>query len=152
MHAPEAWLPEFHVAQEKIRRFLSEVYGAASFYENGGARQEVPHAHLHGLPFQPTLPEGWEGQGYVELIRGWDDARKEVEALGHYFYLETAGGCFLIRKYGKVLRHVRGQLARQTLGWEPGGGPRRKPPRGGEELVEATVAAWRRWTATDPAS
>lgn len=146
MHAPADWMPDFHAAQTRMRAFLTEHYGAAAFYENGGARQEVPHAHLHGLPYDPSVPAEWEQKGHVARIAGWEEARAAVEGEGHYFYLETSGGRYLIRKYGRVLKNVRGQLVAQT-------GARVDPLtgrmlRGGPEMVAATRAAWDDWTAS----
>lgn len=145
MHAPLAWMPEFVVAQNLVRSFLRETFGHATFYENGGARQEVPHAHLHGLPFRPEIPAVWTTDGWIEPIAGWDDARRERERAGHYFYLETDEGRWLVRRYGKVLNGVRGQLIGQTeASLDPETG---KMMRGGAEMVAETAALWNAWHA-----
>lgn len=145
MHAPLAWMPEFYAAQERVRSFLQAIFGQAAFYENGGARQEVPHAHLHGLPFAPEIPAAWMTDGWIEPIAGWEDARRERERTGHYFYLETDEGRWLVRRYGKVLKGVRGQLVGQTeASVDPESG---KMARGGPEMVAQTVALWHSWEA-----
>src|SRR5688572_33416806 len=99
MEAPAEWAEELARAQELVRRFLVETFGAAAFYENGGARQQVAHAHLHGLPFHPCVKRKWLQQGKLERVEGWPEARREKEEAGHYFYLEPADGSFLIREY-----------------------------------------------------
>jgi diadenosine tetraphosphate (Ap4A) HIT family hydrolase len=143
MHAPQARMDEFVAAQARVRDFLLAEFGAAAFYENGGARQEVPHAHLHGLPFAPELPSRWLEKGRVRPIAGWDAARAACEQEGRYFYLETAAGAFLIRDYSHVLSRVRRQLVGQTeADWDPATGKMR---RGGPEMVAATAARWRQW-------
>lgn len=144
MSAPREWMPEFHEAQERIRRFLIETFGAAAFYENGAARQEVPHAHLHGLPFTPEVPEGWVAAGYVERIPDWEAARQEFERAGYYFYLEAGGERYLVRRYKFVLKRVRGQLVGQTearLDAETG-----EMVRGGADVVARTIQLWQRWS------
>jgi diadenosine tetraphosphate (Ap4A) HIT family hydrolase len=141
MHAPEAWTLELVEAQERARRFLRETFGAAAFYENGGHRQEVFHAHLHGLPFRPAVPDDWADRGWVRRVAGWDDARRERERAGFYFYLETDDGCWLIADaaYKPVRRHLRAELAAQTGARLD---PRREMVRGGPELVQRTVDLW----------
>lgn len=141
MHAPEAWLPEFRAAEERVRQFLIDRFGAATFYENGGARQMVQHAHLHGLPFRPHIKRKWLESGKLERIQGWEDARREKEREGHYFYLETEEGCFLLRRYKAMMDRVRKQLVGQTeAALDPKTG---KMLRGGPEMVARTVALWR---------
>ncbi|HTE20854.1 MAG TPA: HIT domain-containing protein [Armatimonadota bacterium] len=145
MHAPAEWMPEFRAAHERVRQFLLHTSGKAAFYENGGARQEVPHAHLHGLPFDPNIPAAWVREGSAELIGGWDAARREQEQAGYYFYLETGESIYLVRRYKYVLKRVRAQLLEQTEArLEPSTG---KMARGGAEMVERTRELWRRWSS-----
>jgi diadenosine tetraphosphate (Ap4A) HIT family hydrolase len=140
MHAPAEWLPELRAAQERVRSFLLRLYGAAAFYENGGARQQVPHAHLHGFPFRPHVKRRWLEEGKAERISGWEEARREKERSGHYFYLETGDGCFLIRRYGFMLRRIKAQLVRHTdAALDPDTG---KMLRGGPAQAARTVRAW----------
>ena len=144
MHAPLEWMPEFTAAHERVRRFLLQTFGKAAFYENGGARQEVPHAHLHGLPFNPEVPAGWVNEGAVDVIGGWDDARREREQKGHYFYLETSASVYLVRRYKYVLKRVRAQLLDQTEArLDPATG---KMARGGPEMVARTRELWAQWS------
>ena len=144
MHAPAAWMGEFEAAQERVRAFLLNTFNSAAFYENGGKRQEVPHAHLHGLPFSPQVPADWLEAGFVERISGWQDARREREQAGHYFYLETREDRCLVRRYKYVLKRVRAQLVGQTearVEAETG-----KMTRGGADMVNRTRELWRRWS------
>lgn len=144
MHAPAAWQAEFEAAQERVRRFLLETFGHAAFYENGGARQEVPHAHLHGLPFSPHVKQKWLETEKLERIQDWKDARREKEAAGHYFYLETVEGRFLIRRYRFVLTRVRNQLLDRTeASLDPVTGKMR---RGGPDMVARTRELWQSWS------
>lgn len=146
MRVPREWEPEFHAAQERVRCFLRDTFGRAAFYENGGARQEVPHAHLHGLPFAPRVPAKWLAEEYLVQIPDWDAARQESERVGYYFYLETGEGRYLVRRYKFVLKRVREQLVGQTearLDPETG-----KMVRGGPEMVSRTVQLWQRWSHT----
>jgi diadenosine tetraphosphate (Ap4A) HIT family hydrolase len=141
MHAPADGMPEFLAAEERMRSFLLRAFGKATFYENGGARQVVPHAHLHGLPFHPAIKPKWLEKGYLDAIGSWEDARRECEAVGHYFYLETPDGRYLIRRYKKVLDAVRDQLVGQTEARvQPDTG---KMIRGGAEMVARTRELWR---------
>lgn len=144
MSATPEWMPEFYEAQERMRQFLLHTFGSAAFYENGGARQEVPHAHLHGLPFRPRVPDDWLAAGYLDRIPDWDAARQEFERVGYYFYLETGGERYLVRRYKFVLNQVRGQLVGQT---EARIDPETdKMVRGGAEMVAQTVQLWQRWS------
>jgi diadenosine tetraphosphate (Ap4A) HIT family hydrolase len=145
MHAPAEWRAEFEAAHALMRRFLVDTFGKAAFYENGGARQEVPHAHLHGLPFRPVVPQKWLKGGRLERIEGWADARKECERSGFYFYLEADEERYLVRSYGYVLSRVRGQLVDQTeAAVDPYTG---KMLRGGAEMVARTEELWRGWAS-----
>lgn len=140
MHAPAEWLPELRAAQERVRMFLRNRFGAAAFFENGGSRQQVPHAHLHGFPFRPQVRRKWLREGKVARIDGWEDARREKEAAGHYFYLETDEGCYLVRRYGFVMKRIKGQLVAQTeAAFDPETG---RLARGGPEMVRRTRELW----------
>jgi diadenosine tetraphosphate (Ap4A) HIT family hydrolase len=143
MDAPPKWLEEFARAQDLVRAFLLATFGRAAFYENGGARQQVPHAHLHGLPFHPRVKRKWLKGGKLEAVAGWPEARREKEEAGRYFYLETADGSFLIREYAFVLKRVRDQLFDQTeASVDPETGKMR---RGGPEMVRRTREMWIDW-------
>jgi hypothetical protein len=143
MHAPKAYLDEFRTAHERMRQFLLATSGRAAFYENGARNQEVPHAHLHGLPFEPRLPPEWLRTGALQSIASWRDAREERKRQGYYFYLETAAGQFLVKSYKQVLAGVRNQLVDQTEARiDPTSG---KMVRGGTEMVARTVGLWREW-------
>ncbi len=145
MSVPDAWLPEFHAARERVRDFLRETFGHAAFYENGGKRQQVPHAHLHGLPFEPEVPETWARLGAVRRVEDWGAVRQEWDRRGFYFFLEGEAGGWLIadESYKPVLRAVKEQVLRQTdARQDPETG---KMARGGPEMVERTRALWEQW-------
>lgn len=148
MHAPREWMPEFAEAQRSICRFLRDTFGAATFYENGAKHQEVPHAHLHGLPFDPVIDPDWLRERKLERISGWEDARRECEREGHYFYLETGSGSYLIRKYKFVLRRVRSQLLDQTEATQDA--DTGKMARGGPDMIQQTARLWRAWQQAAP--
>jgi len=109
--------PEFLLAQARVRRFLHETFGAASFFEHGGGeRQDVPHAHLHGFPLAATLPPPLRDNSGLQPVRDWLDVRQEWVQSGHYVYVETGEGRFLIPDacYDLLLDDLRHQLATQT--------------------------------------
>jgi len=143
MHAPRAWMDEFLQVQARMRAFLHATFGSAAFYENGARRQEVPHAHLHGLPFTPDLPARWFAAEDLEQVSSWLEVRRERKRVGYYFYLETERGVFLIRSYHEVLRGVRDQLVGQTEArLDPNTG---RMSRGGPEMVTRTRQLWGEW-------
>jgi diadenosine tetraphosphate (Ap4A) HIT family hydrolase len=148
MHAPAQWLEDLAAAQAQARRFLIEVFGAASFLENGGRRQEVPHAHLHGVPFAATVPEAWLAEGMLRRVPGWPAVRAEVERAGAYVFIETSDGCYLLQRdadYGRLLYALRRQIVDQTPAeFDPSAG---QLLRGGPGMVEQTVGLWRTWAA-----
>ena len=138
--------PEFLRAQARVRRFLQETFGAASFVEHGsGERQDVPHAHLHGLPFAAALPQPLRDNSGLQPVRDWFDVRQEWVRLGHYIYVETGEGRFLIpdASYDLLLDDLRRQLAAQT---EATIDPRtRVLVRLGPAVVERTRQTWKEW-------
>ncbi len=145
MHAPAKWLPEFEEAQHQLRRFLHIHFGRAAFYENGARRQEVPHAHLHGLPFDPVIPDEWIQGEALEPVESWAGVRQERKRRGFYFYLETDRGRFLVRSYQYIMRGVRDQLVGQTEArLDP---ETSKMLRGGPEIVARTRELWENWSA-----
>jgi len=92
MHAPSHHMTEFEAAQQHARRFLYDVFGKASFMENGNIHQEVRHAHLHSVPITLLLPEFWLDEGLVQSISDWPAVRQQYEKAGHYTYIETGAG------------------------------------------------------------
>lgn len=143
MSVKRARLGEFQAGVNLVSRFLHDCFGRAAFYENGGKRQEVPHAHLHGLPFEPQIDEQWVREGWLSPTDDWRGARKEWKRRGHYFYVATGGRGYLIHKYRKSLDAIRRQLVDQTEArFDP---DRRHMLRGGPETVCATQELWRRW-------
>lgn len=151
MHAPAAWLAEFEAAQERMQRFLQDVFGRATFWENGGKRQEVPHAHLHGVPFDPGVETGWPGRRVLRRVEGWPEVREERERRGYYFYLETGTGRYVFRRDGWELKWVRLQLYRQVLAQTEARANLRRGRlvRGGPEMVARTGELWRKWSGRD---
>ncbi len=148
MHAPAAWTTELEAAQTLVRRFLVDVFGAASFLENGGARQEVPHAHLHGVPFAARVPPDWLLTGVVRRVDDWDVVRRDCERRGSYMLLETPAGRYLLARdadYGRLLYTVRKQIVDQTPAeFDPAAG---ELLRGGPGMVAHTVGLWQTWQA-----
>lgn len=139
-----------------VRRFLTEVYSAPTFFEHGVFRQTVFHAHLHAMPFGPVA---WdllgmaEGSGGVpslgqETIRAWYARR------GHYFYLETPGDATgasapqaailppEMGVYGRALSTLR-QLSNAREGWSPP--PLRYATRAPK--LRTLAEAWHAWRA-----
>jgi diadenosine tetraphosphate (Ap4A) HIT family hydrolase len=148
MHAPAAWTAELGAAQAVVRRFLLEVFGTATFLENGAARQEVPHAHLHAVPFAAHVPPGWVSSGIVRRVGDWEAVRRECERCGAYMLLETAEGRYLLADdadYGRLLYLVRKQIVDQTPAeFDPAAG---ELLRGGPGMVAHTVGLWQTWQA-----
>ncbi len=146
MHAPEAWTEELDAAQALVRRFLIEVFGSATFLENGGARQEVPHAHLHGVPFAAQVPPDWLLTGVLRLVDDWDAVRRECERRGAYALLETPAGRYVLGRdedYGRLIYAVRRQIVAQTPAeFDPNAG---ELLRGGPGMVAHTVGLWQTW-------
>jgi diadenosine tetraphosphate (Ap4A) HIT family hydrolase len=113
--APTAWLHELEAAQERVRRFLLETFARYSFWENGGQRKEVPHAHLHGIPVEFSIdPNRFEGR--VREVHAWADVRCEAVGVERYAYAETGRGRYFIPEdqYWPVLDLVRRQTIAQT--------------------------------------
>ncbi len=136
-------LGEFQAGVNLVSRFLHHCFGSAAFYENGGKRQDVPHAHLHGLPFEPRIEECWVSAGWLTPTDNWRGARREWKEQGHYFYVETGGQGYLIRKYRKSLGAIRRQLVEQTgARVDPN---RQRMLRCGPETVRETQELWRQW-------
>ena len=153
---PAALEEEFLTLKETIRRFLTEVYRAPTFFEHGVFRQTVYHAHLHAMPFGPANMEleamavGSGGQP----LRSLDDLRAWYATRGQYFTLETpndpANGAAPqaaifppeMGVYGRALTTIR-QLTNAREGWSP---PQLRHAARGPKL-RALAQAWRAWRA-----
>ena len=150
MHAPLEQLGEFEAAQAQARRFLYEVFGRASFYENGNTpQQDVHHAHLHGLPFTALLPDGLIDLDLVQSMTGWQAVRQRCEQEGSYTYLESGAGRFLLQDQENILtllNIIRKQVAAQ-VGTEidTGSGELK---RSGAETTVHTIQLWQAWAQT----
>jgi diadenosine tetraphosphate (Ap4A) HIT family hydrolase len=146
MHAPAEWLAELEAAQDQARRFLVDVFGAASWLENGGRRQEVAHAHLHGVPFAAHVPPEWLAEGVLRRVADWEGVRRALARDGAYVFVETAEGRFVLERdadYGRLLYEMRRQIVEQTPAeFDPAAG---ELLRGGPGMVEQTVGLWRTW-------
>ena len=146
MHAPIAQMAEFETAQHQARRFLYDIFGRASFMENGSINQEVPHAHLHSLPFTLLLPDSWLEEGILQSVAGWQAVRQKYEQVGHYSYAESgAGRCVLQddENYPLVLNLVRSQLVTQTEAQMSQGKTALK--RSGADMTADTIRLWQAW-------
>ena len=147
MHAPAAWTAELDTAQALVRRFLTEVFGAASFLENGGARQEVPHAHLHGVPFAAQVPPEWLADGVLRPADDWEVVRRDCQRRGYYALLETPAARYLLARdadYGRLLFAMRRQIVAQTPAEL---GPAGELLRGGPGMIANTIGLWQTWQA-----
>jgi diadenosine tetraphosphate (Ap4A) HIT family hydrolase len=144
--APTAWLQELEATQDKVRRFLLETFGRYSFWENGGQRKEVPHAHLHGIPVELSI-DLTRFEGRVREVSAWDDLRREVVGVERYAYAETGRGRYFIPEdqYWPVLDLVRRQTAAQTEGQLTDDALVRYGP----EVVARTQALWSAWASGD---
>jgi diadenosine tetraphosphate (Ap4A) HIT family hydrolase len=146
MRAPAECLPELEAAQERVRAFLLSTFGRASFFENGGRKQEVFHAHLHGLPMDARAP-----RFLARPVTSWQQVRSECERTGFYFYAESRWGRYVGRGrlalllHALSLRYVVSQLVEQTEA-------RRDSKtgdlvRGGAAMIARTVELWQQWSA-----
>jgi diadenosine tetraphosphate (Ap4A) HIT family hydrolase len=83
MHAPEHDMEDFSAIQQQMRQFQLDQFGKVAFFENGGINQEVPHAHLHAMPLNLTIPEEMIEQGIFKRLSGWEEVREECQNTGH---------------------------------------------------------------------
>jgi len=150
MHAPAEHLHELEIAQGQARRFLLDNFGKASFLENGGIHQEVPHAHLHGVPFALSVPSHWIERGLLTRVEKWEDVWQERERTGHYCYVETSAGRFILRQheeYSTLLHEIRSQLVLQTAAEiDPVLGVLK---RSGQETMKETIRIWKAWAGDE---
>lgn len=147
MHAPIEQRNELEAAQHQARQFLYDNFGKVSFYENGNTtHQDVPHAHLHGVPFSVSIPDNWLEQGFLQRAASWQAVWQECERVGHYTYFETDAGRFTLQnedKHELLLNTIRAQLAMQTEAEIDRGTGAMK--RGSAEMVTRTIQCWRAW-------
>ncbi len=149
MSVPLARLPILEHAKHQAYRFLSDVFGKASFLENGENYQEILHAHLHCLPIAPSITK----TSILHQIKSLDEVWFEYEKVGNYCYLETATGRFIVSQnseYVTLLAEIRTQITKQTnaqVDRSTGGLLRGRP-----QMVKETVQLWKEWcqkTETD---
>jgi diadenosine tetraphosphate (Ap4A) HIT family hydrolase len=149
MHAPIEQLSELEFAQCQARQFLLDNFGRASFLENGGVRQEVPHAHLHSVPVTASIPPSWIERGILKRVEHWRDVWREREQTGHYCYVETAEGRFVLRGDSEdelLLNEMRSQVIAQTTAEiDPETGALK---RGDRDMVTETIRVWKTWAQT----
>jgi hypothetical protein len=114
--------------------------------ENGAVRQEVPHAHLHAMPFTPTLSRDWVDGSALKKMKNWEDVWQECEQAGSYCYFETNDERYILNQndqYQVLLKEMRIQLIAQTaVEIAPGMEGIR---RGGKEMVDETMRIWKVW-------
>jgi diadenosine tetraphosphate (Ap4A) HIT family hydrolase len=146
MHAPAKYLRELGVAQDWARRFLLDNFGKASFWENGGIHQEVPHAHLHGMPFAPLLSRHWIDENILKRMEKWEDVWQVCKQAGSYCYVETHAGRYVLNRddqYQILLNEMRAQLIAQIAAEiDPSMTMLR---RGGKAMMDETVSIWKAW-------
>lgn len=147
MHAPIEQLNELEAAQHQARQFLHDNFGKVSFYENGNTiHQEVPHAHLHAVPFAVSMSDGWLEQGVLQQATSWQAVWQECERVGHYTYFETNARRFVLQnddQYELLLNAIRPQLTMQTgaeIDRSTG-----EMKRGSAEMVTRTIQRWQAW-------
>jgi diadenosine tetraphosphate (Ap4A) HIT family hydrolase len=78
---------EFESLKSLIGGFITQHYGALTFWENGVFGQSVPHAHLHAISvsFDPYLYTD-KGAPFSDLA-----AMQAQHDGGHYFMIEQQG-------------------------------------------------------------
>jgi len=144
--APAAWWSELEAALERMRAFLLAAGGAASFWENGYADKEVPHAHVHGTPVQVRIAPEWVAAGKLLPVHGWGALRRYRDRVGGYALLIGGGGRYVALDRPFMLHALRHAVLRQTgHALDPATGGL---PRGGADQVAETRRLWARWDAT----
>jgi len=143
-------LPELKTAQAQARQFLLDVFGKASFWENGGSIfQEVPHAHLHGMPAILRVPGHWTNEDIVQPTAGWEDVWQKCQQITHYCYIETDDQGYLLQRedrYATLMKEARSQLAAQAVvEIEPRTGDIKHH---GAEMMDETIRLWKTWEIT----
>ncbi len=100
---------ELIALKDEMRRFFSQFYDTAVFWEHGVFRQTVFHAHLHCFPIgdaEYPLSE----TPHSSLISGQDNIRAWYRTQGHYFYLEDSQRTLLfspeMEDYLYIIQHV----------------------------------------------
>jgi diadenosine tetraphosphate (Ap4A) HIT family hydrolase len=144
--APKKWLLELASTQARVRRFLIETFGRCSFWENGGPRKEVPHAHLHAVPVALSIEPTHFDNG-VRHVNGWDELRREAGSAERYAYADTDEGRYFVPEdqYWRVLHLLRRQTLAQTDG-QPNG---EALARLGPQIVDRTRTLWTVWESGD---
>jgi hypothetical protein len=147
MSIPIERLPVFEIAQYQASRFLLDIFGKASFLENGGAHQEVSHAHLHCVPFTASIPKTWVERDILHPIKNWKDVWFECKKIEDYCYAETATGRFILSRdteYAALIHEMQTQITQQTNAKiNPRTG---NLQRGGPAMVTETVRLWMEWS------
>lgn len=151
MEAPLEQLGALEEAQGQVRRFLLATFGQAAFFEHGGLRQEVAHAHLHGLPFTLSALASGVATGLLRSVEGWEVVWQKCVRIGHYLFVETVEGPFLLARddgYGALMQAIREQMVAQAAGQvDPASG---RLKRGGREMVQETMRLWQAWARRAP--
>lgn len=139
---PSALDGELAEIRARVAAFLTEAYGAVSWFEHGVFHQTVYHAHLHALPFGPVLPSVVRDPAIEHHpIAGRDDVRGWYAAHGPYVYLEEPGGAAAIfAPREDRYFHVLGTLRDRTNGrlWLP---PTQRYLEG-QPKVQALLERW----------
>ncbi len=138
---PAAHLAELEQMRQLVGRFLVEQYGKASFWENGGSYQHVPHMHLHGMPVHQELPRRDEVQAYP-LANSIFDLPAWYAEHGPYHYQQGELGAYVMKPGLDVFLFTSPWLSRQS--GNPLG-PRGLIRSGTDATTAALVAHWRGW-------
>lgn len=90
---PAEWEAELAMVQARVTAFLSECYGAVTWFENGVFHQTVYHAHLHALPMGPVAPSvARMAELGGQAVRSRDDVRAWYAERGQYTFLQEPDG------------------------------------------------------------
>jgi diadenosine tetraphosphate (Ap4A) HIT family hydrolase len=138
---------ELAEVRARMTAFLTEAYGAVSWFEHGIFHQTVFHAHLHAMPFSSVTPSVVRDPTIEHHpIASRDDVRAWYAAHGPYVYLEEPDGAasiFAPREdhYFHVLRTLRERTPDRDF-WLP---PTQRYVEG-QPKVQALVERWRAQT------
>jgi len=133
-------------AAMRIRRFLSDMYGAPVLTtETGVLGQTVFHAHLHLIPLpHVAFPPEVFRHGDVTPIADWRAVQGYYAEHGHYYYVEVGGKRYVITSYQSPVIHAMRRAVAGPLGLSVGerGFVRATTP----DDVLVMGQRWRDWT------
>jgi diadenosine tetraphosphate (Ap4A) HIT family hydrolase len=141
--APENLWPELEAVMQTARAFLQSTGSGATFWENGYAAKEVPHAHLHGIPIQFPVVSAWVAGGQLLQVNDWSDVRNARTGEAGYTFVAGQDGRYVALDRDLLLAELRqATLARTGQSLDPATGGLR---RGGVEEIAETRRLWTSW-------